>query len=38
MKLQKNRKNSDDIHNTVYSKIKLLHPSGIPNEDINFPA
>ena len=24
MKLQKNRKGSDHIHNTVYSKMKLL--------------
>ena len=29
MKLQKNRKSSDHIHNTVYSKIKLLQPNKI---------
>ena len=38
MKLQKNRKSSDHIHNTVYSKIKLLQPSGIYIENIKFPA
>ena len=32
MKLQKNRKSSDHIQNTVYSKMKLLHPSGIHSE------
>ena len=34
MKLQKNRKGSDHIPNTVYSKTKLLQPSGIINENI----
>ena len=29
MKLQKDRKSSDDIHNTVYSKMKLLQPNKI---------
>ena len=38
MKLQKNRKGSDHIHNTVYSKMKLLQPSGIYIENIKFPA
>ena len=38
MKLQKNRKSSDHIHNTVYSKMKLLQPSRIHIENINFPA
>ena len=38
MKLQKNRKNSDHIHNTVYSKMKLLQPSEIHNENIKFPT
>ena len=38
MKLQKNRKSSDYIHNTVYSKMKLLQPSGIHIENIKFPA
>ena len=38
MKLQKNRKSSDHIHNTVYSKIKLLQPSGIYIKNIKFPA
>ena len=37
MKLQKNRKSSDHIHNTVYSKMKLLQPSRIHIENINFP-
>ena len=38
MKLQKNRKNSDHIHNTVYSKMNLLQPSGMLIENIKFPA
>ena len=38
MKLQKNRKISDHIHNTVYSKMKLLQPSEIHIENIKFPA
>ena len=38
MKLQKNRKGGDHIHNTVYSKMKLLQPSGINSENIKFPA
>ena len=29
MKLQKNRKSSDHIHNTWYSKLKLLQPTKI---------
>ena len=38
MKLQKNRKSSDHIHNTACSKMKLLQPCGIDNENIRFPA
>ena len=41
MKLQKNRKSSDQIHNTVYSTTKLLQPNkivGIHIENIKFPA
>ena len=41
MKLQKNRKSSDHIHNTVYSKMKLFQPNkivGIHIENIKFPA
>ena len=38
MKLQKNRKRGDHIHNTVNSKMKLLQPSGIYIENIKFPA
>ena len=41
MKLQKNRKSSDHIHNTVYSKIKLLQSNKIVEihiENIKFPA
>ena len=41
MKLQKNRKNSDHIHNTVYSKMKLLQPNkiaGIHIQNKKFPA
>ena len=38
MKLQKSRKSSDHIHNTVYSKMKLFEPSGIHIENIKFPA
>ena len=41
MKLQKNRKSSDHIHNTVYSKMKLLQPNkivGIHIENIKFLA
>ena len=38
MKLQKNRKSTDHIHNTVYSKMKLLQPSRIHIENIKFPA
>ena len=38
MKLQKIRKSSDHIHNTVDSKIKFLQPSGIYIENIKFPA
>ena len=37
MKLQKNGKSSDHIHNTVYGKMKLLEPSGIYIENIKFP-
>ena len=41
MKLQKNRKRSDHIHNTGYSKMKLLQHYkivGIHIENIKFPA
>ena len=38
MKLQKNRKISEHIPNTVYSKMKLLQTSGIYIENIKFPA
>ena len=41
MKLKKNRKSSDHIHNTVYSIIKLLQPNkivGIHIENIKLPA
>ena len=38
MKLQKNRKSSDHIHNTAYTKMKLLQRSGIYIENIIFPA
>ena len=41
MKLKKNRKSSDHIHDTIYSKMKLLQPYkivGIHIENINFPA
>ena len=41
MKLQKNRKSSDHIHNTVHSKMKLLQSNkivGIHIENIKFPA
>ena len=41
MELQKNRKSSDHIHNTVDSKIKLLQPNksvGIHIENIKFTA
>ena len=41
MKLQKNRKSSDHIHNTVYIKIKLFQPNkivGIHIENIKFPT
>ena len=38
MKLQKNRKSTDQIHNTAYSKIKLLQSSEIHIENIKFPA
>ena len=39
MKLQKNRKIfSDHIQYTVYSKMKLLHPSEIHIENIKLPA
>ena len=38
MKLQKNRKSSYHIHITVYSKMKLLQPSGTYIENIKFPA
>ena len=38
MKLQKNRKSSDHIHNTVNSQIKSLQLSGIHDESIKFPA
>ena len=41
MKLQKNRKISDHIHKTVYSKMKLLQPNKIVGtyiENIKFPA
>ena len=38
MKLKKNRKSGDHIRNTVYSKMKLLQPSGIYIENIKFPA
>ena len=34
MKLQKNRKISDHVHNTVYSKMKLLQTSGIYIENV----
>ena len=38
MKLQKSRKSSDHIHNTVHSKTKLLQPSEIHIENIKFPS
>ena len=41
MKLQKNRKISDHIHNAVYIKMKLLQPNkivGIHIENIKFLA
>ena len=38
MKMEKTRKNSDHIHNTVYSKMKLLQPSGIHVENIKISA
>ena len=38
MKLQKNRKSSDHIHNAIYSKMKLLQTSGIYIENIKLPA
>ena len=38
MKLLKNRKSSDHIHNTVYSKVKLLQIPGIHIENIKIPA
>ena len=38
MRLQKNRKSSDHIHNTVYRKMKLVQPFGIHIENIKFPA
>ena len=38
MKLQKNKKSGDHVHNTVYSKMKLLQPSEIHIENIKFPA
>ena len=38
MKLQKNKKSSDHIGNTVYNKMKLLQPSEIHFENIKFPA
>ena len=38
MKLQKNRKSSDHIRNTVYNKMKLLQPSEIHIKNIKFPA
>ena len=38
MKLQKNRKSSDDIDHTEYSKMKLLKLSRIYIENIKFPA
>ena len=36
--MQKNRKSSDNIHNTVYSKMKLLQPSEIHIENTKIPA
>ena len=41
MKLQKNRKSSDHIHNTAYSKMKLFQRNkifGIHIEKIKFLA
>ena len=38
MKLQKNRRSSDHIHNTIYSKMELLQPSEIHIENIKFLA
>ena len=38
MKLQKNRKDNDHIYNNVYSKMKLLQPSGIHIENIKIPS
>ena len=38
MKLQKNRRSSDHIHNAIYSKMELLQPSGIYIENIKLPA
>ena len=38
MKLQQNRRSSDHIHNTIYSKMELLQPSGIYIENIKLPA
>ena len=39
MKLQKNRKRSNHIYNTVYSKMKLFQPNkivGIHTENMKF--
>ena len=39
--MEKTRKNSDHIHNTVYSKMKLLQANkiaGIHIENIKFPT
>ena len=41
MKLQKNRKSSDHIHDTVHSKMKLFQPNKIVEihiGNIKFPA
>ena len=38
MKLRKNRKSSDHIHNAVHSKMKLLRPSEIHIENVKSPA
>ena len=35
---KKNRKSTDHIHSTVYSKMKLLQPSRIHIENIKSPV
>ena len=38
MKFQKNTKNGDYNHNTVYSKMKLLQPFGSHTENLKTRA